>query len=135
MPHTFAPAVLGTMLAASLALSGTEAQAATASSTPELSAAASDTEQAPAIALVRGDDRTPFDSLTLAFQAAQSGDAIEISGSIALDEPVVLDAGRAVTLRAVGACTITRAGAFPQEGGKTAGCSACAAGRSSPSRP
>ena len=121
MPHTFAPAVLGTMLAASLALSGTEAQAATASSTPELSAAASDTEQAPAIALVRGDDRTPFDSLTLAFQAAQSGDAIEISGSIALDEPVVLDAGRAVTLRAVGACTITRAGAFPQEGGKTAG--------------
>ena len=163
MPNPIAPAVLGTVLAASLALPGAEAQAAPASpalpdtahtedaASPAAGAehetggeGAADTDDAPAapttppdsddtasdgstdssqapIAIVRDGARIAFETLNAAVQAAQTGDVVEVAGDIAIAEPVVLDAGRAITLRATGATTISRAAGFPLEGGKTAG--------------
>ena len=163
MPNPIAPAVLGTVLAASLALPGAEAQAAPASpalpdtahtedaASPAAGAehetdgvGAADTDAAPAapttppdsdgtasdgsadssqapIAIVRGGARIAFETLNAAVQAAQTGDVVEVAGDIAIAEPVVLDTGRAITLRATGAATISRAAGFPLEGGKTAG--------------
>ncbi|HJG30567.1 MAG TPA: M60 family metallopeptidase [Collinsella ihuae] len=163
MPNPIAPAVLGTVLAASLALPGAEAQAAPASPalpdtahTEDAASPAADTEHetdgtddadadgAPAtpttpsdsddtasdgsadssrapIAIVRDGARIAFETLNAAVQAAQTGDVVEVAGDIAIAEPVVLDAGRAITLRATGAATISRAAGFPLEGGKTAG--------------
>ncbi|MDN0054548.1 M60 family metallopeptidase [Collinsella ihumii] len=163
MPNPIAPAVLGTVLVASLALPRAEAQAAPASpalpdtahtedavspaagaehetdgagganaddapatpTTPSGSDSATsdgsaDSSQAP-IAIVRGGARIAFETLNAAVQAAQTGDVVEVAGDIAIAEPVVLDAGRAITLRATGAATISRAAGFPLEGGKTAG--------------
>lgn len=163
MPNPIAPAVLGTVLAASLALPGAEAQAAPASpALPDTAhtedaaspatgaehetdgAGAADTDAAPTapttpsdsdsatsdgsadssqapIAIVRGGAHVAFETLNAAVQAAQTGDVVEVAGDIAIAEPVVLDAGRAITLRATGAATISRAAGFPLEGGKTAG--------------
>lgn len=73
------------------------------------------------VAIVRGSDRTEYGSLTEAARAAQDGDAIEVSGALSISEPVTVDAGRSITLRATADTTITRAEQFPQEGGKAAG--------------
>ena len=73
------------------------------------------------VAIVRGGDRTDYGSLTEAARAAQDGDAIEVSGALSISEPVTVDAGRSITLRATADTTITRAEQFPQEGGKAAG--------------
>lgn len=73
------------------------------------------------VAIVRGGDRTEYSSLTEAVRAAQDGDAIEVSGTLSISEPVAVDAGRSITLRATADTTVTRAEQFPQEGGKAAG--------------
>lgn len=73
------------------------------------------------VAIVRGGDRAEYSSLTEAARAAQDGDAIEVSGTLSISEPVAVDAGRSITLRATADTTITRAEQFPQEGGKAAG--------------
>lgn len=73
------------------------------------------------VAIVRGGDRTDYGSLTEAARAAQDGDAIEVSGTLSISEPVAVDAGRSITLRATADTTVTRAEQFPQEGGKAAG--------------
>lgn len=73
------------------------------------------------VALVRGGERTAYDSLVEAARAAQDGDAIEVSGTLSISEPVAVDAGRSITLRATANTTITRAEQFPQESGKAAG--------------
>ncbi len=73
------------------------------------------------VAIVRGGDRTEYGSLTEAARAAQDDDAIEVSGALSISEPVTVDAGRSITLRATADTTITRAEQFPQEGGKAAG--------------
>lgn len=73
------------------------------------------------VALVRGGDRAEYSSLTEAARAAQDGDAIEVSGTLSISEPVAVDAGRSITLRATADTTIKRTEQFPQEGGKAAG--------------
>ncbi|WP_417057472.1 M60 family metallopeptidase [Enorma massiliensis] len=73
------------------------------------------------VAIVRGGDRTEYSSLTEAARAAQDGDAIEVSGTLSISEPVAVDAGRSITLRATADTTIKRTEQFPQEGGKAAG--------------
>lgn len=73
------------------------------------------------VAIVHGGDRAEYSSLTEAARAAQDGDAIEVSGTLSISEPVAVDAGRSITLRATADTTITRAEQFPQEGGKAAG--------------
>lgn len=73
------------------------------------------------VAIVRGGDRAEYSSLTEAARAAQDGDAIEVSGTLSISEPVAVDAGRSITLRATADTTVTRAEQFPQEGGKAAG--------------
>lgn len=73
------------------------------------------------VAIVRGGDRTAYDSLVEAARAAQDGDAIEVSGTLSISEPVAVDAGRSITLRATADATIKRTEQFPQEGGKAAG--------------
>lgn len=73
------------------------------------------------VALVRGGDRAEYSSLTEAARAAQDGDAIEVSGTLSISEPVAVDAGRSITLRATADTTITRAEQFPQESRKAAG--------------
>ncbi|HIU05668.1 MAG TPA: hypothetical protein IAD14_09440 [Candidatus Coprousia avicola] len=146
MPHNrIAPTTLRAVLAASLALSGAGAGAtlaaplhayadeegASAAPVPEYAAAVPEGAAEPstsaadaaagAVTLVRGDERTAFDSLVEAVRAAQSGDVIEVSGALSISEPVVVDAGRTLTLRATAGATITRTAQFPQEGGKAAG--------------
>lgn len=73
------------------------------------------------VAIVRGGERTAYGSLVEAARAAQDGDAIEVSGTLSISEPVAVDAGRSITLRATADTTITRAEQFPQESGKAAG--------------
>ncbi|MBM6892884.1 hypothetical protein H6A10_07220 [Enorma massiliensis] len=73
------------------------------------------------VAIVRGGDRAEYSSLTEAARAAQDGDAIEVSGTLSISEPVTVDASRSITLRATADTTVTRAEQFPQEGGKAAG--------------
>lgn len=73
------------------------------------------------VAIVRGGDRAEYSSLTEAARAAQDGDAIEVSGTLSISEPVAVDAGRSITLRATADTTIKRTEQFPQEGGKAAG--------------
>lgn len=97
------------------ASAGTTAPAEDAESTSEAGASAG------TVAIVRGGDRTEYSLLTEAARAAQDGDAIEVSGSLSISEPVTVDAGRSITLRATADTTITRAEQFPQEGGKAAG--------------
>lgn len=97
------------------ASAGATALAEDAESTSEADASAG------TVAIVRGGDRTEYGSLTEAAQAAQDGDAIEVSGALSISEPVTVDAGRSITLRATADTTITRAEQFPQEGGKAAG--------------
>lgn len=105
-----------------------DASAGTAAPAPAASAPAEDAEptseadaSAGTVAIVRGGDRTEYGSLTEAARAAQDGDAIEVSGALSISEPVTVDAGRSITLRATADTTITRAEQFPQEGGKAAG--------------
>lgn len=105
-----------------------DASAGTAAPAPAASAPAEDAEptseadaSAGTVAIVRGGDRTEYGSLTEAAQAAQDGDAIEVSGALSISEPVTVDASRSITLRATADTTITRAEQFPQEGGKAAG--------------
>lgn len=105
-----------------------DASAGAAAPAPATSAHAEDAEptseadaSAGTVAIVRGDDRTEYGSLTEAARAAQDGDAIEVSGALSISEPVTVDAGRSITLRATADTTITRAEQFPQEGGKAAG--------------
>ena len=97
------------------ASAGATAPAEDAESTSEADASAG------TVAIVRGGDRTEYGSLTEAAQAAQDGDAIEVSGALSISEPVTVDAGRSITLRATADTTITRAEKFPQESGKAAG--------------
>lgn len=97
------------------ASAGATAPAEDAESTSEADASAG------TVAIVRGGDRTEYSSLTEAARAAQDGDAIEVSGALSISEPVTVDAGRSITLRATADTTITRAEQFPQEGGKAAG--------------
>lgn len=73
------------------------------------------------VAIVCGGDRAEYSSLTEAARAAQDGDAIEVSGTLSISEPVAVDAGRSITLRATADTTIKRTEQFPQEGGKAAG--------------
>ncbi len=73
------------------------------------------------VALVHDGERTAYDSLVEAARAAQDGDAIEVSGTLSISEPVTVDASRSITLRATADTTITRAEQFPQEGEKAAG--------------
>lgn len=80
-----------------------------------------DDASAGTVAIVRGDERTAYGSLVEAARAAQDGDAIEVSGALSISEPVAVDAGRSITLRATADTTVTRAEQFPQEGGKAAG--------------
>lgn len=80
-----------------------------------------DDASAGTVAIVRGGERTAYGSLVEAARAAQDGDAIEVSGALSISEPVTVDAGRSITLRATADTTITRAEQFPQEGGKAAG--------------
>lgn len=105
-----------------------DASAGAAAPAPTASAPAEDAEptseadaSAGTVDIVRGGDRTEYGSLTEAAQAAQDGDAIEVSGALSISEPVTVDAGRSITLRATADTTITRAEQFPQEGGKAAG--------------
>lgn len=105
-----------------------DASAGTAAPAPAASAPAEDAEptseadaSAGTVAIVRGGDRTEYSLLTEAARAAQDGDAIEVSGALSISEPVTVDAGRSITLRATADTTITRAEQFPQEGGKAAG--------------
>lgn len=97
------------------ASAGATAPAEDAESTSEAGASAG------TVAIVRGGDRTEYSLLTEAARAAQDGDAIEVSGALSISEPVTVDAGRSITLRATADTTITRAEQFPQEGGKAAG--------------
>ncbi len=80
-----------------------------------------DDASAGTVALVRGGDRAEYSSLTEAARAAQDGDAIEVSGTLSISEPVAVDAGSSITLRATADTTIKRTEQFPQEGGKAAG--------------
>ena len=73
------------------------------------------------VVLIHNGGQTVYGSLVEAARAAQDGDVIEVSGALSVSEPVVIDAGRSITLRATAGATITRAGTFPQEGGKAAG--------------
>lgn len=73
------------------------------------------------VAIVRGGERTAYGSLVEAARAAQDGDAIEVSGTLGIGEPVAVDAGRSITLRATADTTIKRTEQFLQEGGKAAG--------------
>lgn len=105
-----------------------DSSAGTTAPAPATSAPAEDAEptsEADAsvgtVAIVRGGDRTAYDSLVEAARAAQDGDAIEVSGALSINEPVAVDAGRSITLRATADTTVTRAEQFPQEGGKAAG--------------
>lgn len=105
-----------------------DASAGTTTPAPATSAPAEDAEptseadaSAGTVAIVRGGDRAEYSSLTEAARAAQDGDAIEVSGTLSISEPVAVDAGRSITLRATADTTVTRAEQFPQEGGKAAG--------------
>lgn len=105
-----------------------DSSAGTTAPAPASSAPAEDAEptseadaSAGTVALVHDGERTACDSLVEAARAAQDGDAIEVSGTLSISEPVTVDAGRSITLRATADTTITRAEQFPQEGGKAAG--------------
>ena len=105
-----------------------DASAGTTAPAPATSTPAEDAEptseadaSAGTVALVRGGDRAEYSSLIEAARAAQDGDAIEVSGTFSISEPVAVDASRSITLRATADTTITRAEQFPQEGGKAAG--------------
>lgn len=105
-----------------------DSSAGTTAPAPATSAPAEDAEptseadaSAGTVALVHDGERTAYGSLVEAARAAQDGDAIEVSGTLSISEPVTVDAGRSITLRATADTTITRAEQFPQEGGKAAG--------------
>lgn len=105
-----------------------DASAGTTAPAPATSAPAEDAEptseadaSAGTVALVHDGERTAYDSLVEAARAAQDGDAIEVSGTLSISEPVAVDAGRSITLRATADTTIKRTEQFPQEGGKAAG--------------
>lgn len=105
-----------------------DSSAGTTAPAPASSAPAEDAEptseadaSAGTVALVHDGERAAYDSLVEAARAAQDGDAIEVSGTLSISEPVAVDAGRSITLRATADTTITRAEQFPQEGGKAAG--------------
>lgn len=105
-----------------------DSSAGTAAPAPAASAPAEDAEptseadaSAGTVALVHDGERAAYGSLVEAAQAAQDGDAIEVSGALSISEPVTVDASRSITLRATADTTITRAEQFPQEGGKAAG--------------
>lgn len=146
-----APTTLRALLAASLVLSGpgagavlaspalafadensaqehSESETSATAPAPATSAPAEDAEptsEADAsvgtVALVHDGERTVYDSLVEAARAAQDGDAIEVSGTLSISEPVAVDAGRSITLRATADTTIKRTEQFPQEGGRAAG--------------
>ncbi|WP_419058169.1 M60 family metallopeptidase [Enorma massiliensis] len=105
-----------------------DSSAGTTAPAPATSAPAGDAEptseadaSAGTVALVHDGERTAYGSLVEAARAAQDGDAIEVSGALSISEPVTVDAGRSITLRATADTTVTRAEQFPQEGGKAAG--------------
>lgn len=105
-----------------------DSSAGTTAPAPATSAPSEDAEStseadasAGTVALVHDGERTAYDSLVEAARAAQDGDAIEVSGALSISEPVAVDAGRSITLRATADTTVTRAEQFPQEGGKAAG--------------
>ena len=81
----------------------------------------SESASAGTVTLIHNGGQTVYDSLVEAARAAQDGDVIEVSGALSVSEPVVVDAGRSITLRATAGATITRTAQFPQEGGKAAG--------------
>ncbi len=87
----------------------------------ETATAPAEDASAGTVAIVRGGERTAYGSLVEAARAAQDGDAIEVSGTLSISEPVAVDAGRSITLRATADTTIKRTEQFPQEGGKAAG--------------
>ena len=105
-----------------------DSSAGTTAPAPASSAPAEDAEptseadaSAGTVALVHDGERTAYGSLVEAARAAQDGDVIEVSGTLSISEPVAVDAGRSITLRATADTTVTRAEQFPQEGGKAAG--------------
>lgn len=105
-----------------------DSSAGTTAPAPATSAPAEDAEptseadaSAGTVAIVRGGERTAYGSLVEAARAAQDGDAIEVSGALSISEPVAVDAGCSITLRATADTTIKRTEQFPQEGGKAAG--------------
>ncbi|WP_329740123.1 M60 family metallopeptidase [Enorma massiliensis] len=101
---------------------GTTAPAAATSAPAEDAEPTSEADaSAGTVALVHDGERTAYGSLVEAARAAQDGDVIEVSGTLSISEPVAVDAGRSITLRATADTTVTRAEQFPQEGGKAAG--------------
>ena len=74
-----------------------------------------------AATIVRGSERLPFDSLSSAVIAAQSGDVIELARDQVLNEQIVITSGLTITLRATAEVTVTRSDSFPTSGGKTVG--------------
>ena len=74
-----------------------------------------------AATIVRGSERLPFDSLSNAVIAAQSGDVIELARDQVLNEQIVITSGLTITLRATAEVTVTRSDSFPTSGGKTVG--------------
>lgn len=105
-----------------------DSSAGTTAPAPATSAPSEDAEptseadaSAGTVALVHDGERAAYDSLVEAARAAQDGDAIEVSGTLSISEPVAVDAGRSIALRATADTTIKRTEQFPQEGGKAAG--------------
>lgn len=105
-----------------------DSSAGTTAPAPATSAPSEDAEptseadaSAGTVALVHDGERTAYGSLVEAARAAQDGDAIEVSGALSISEPVAVDAGRSITLRATADTSIKRTEQFPQEGGKAAG--------------
>lgn len=110
------------------AATSADEEAAAATPAPESAVEATTEPSTPAesastgtVTLIHNGGQTVYGSLVEAARAAQDGDVIEVSGALSISEPVVVDAGRALTLRATAGATITRAAQFPQEGGKAAG--------------
>ncbi|OUP09809.1 M60 family metallopeptidase [Collinsella sp. An2] len=73
------------------------------------------------VTIVRDGEQLGFATLAEAFATAQNGEVIEVSSDQLINEPIELDGGRAVTLRATDQCTIARADTFAQVNGKAAG--------------
>ena len=71
--------------------------------------------------IVRGSERLPFDSLSDAVIAAQSGDVIELARDQVLNEQIIITSGLNITLRATAKVTVTRSDSFPTSGGKIVG--------------
>lgn len=62
-----------------------------------------------------------YDTLDAAIKDARDGETILVSGELEVTGTITISSGRHVTLRATGACTVTRSDSFVQTGGKELG--------------